>query len=60
MYGMDSGQDTVKDHAAKMVIGGTTSYLGNQIYGYSAYPINKEIYTQLPEHIFDYMLTEDK
>ena len=29
MYGMDSGQDTVKDHAAKMVIGGTTSYLGN-------------------------------
>ena len=42
MYGMGSGQDTVKDHAAKMAIGGTTSYLGsnwgNQIYGRGAYP----------------------
>ena len=67
MYGMGSGQDTVKDHAAKMAIGGTTSYwgsnLGNQIYGRGAYPIKRTVNSQLLGSTVDHYygkLTEDK
>ncbi len=47
MYGMGSGQDTVKDHAQNIVLGAGTGYLknalGNQVYGRGAYPLERDI-----------------